>query len=85
MDNKVKVVYDKPLTGNAVAPPLKEGESYLVKQTHFCTGGCGQAHYDVGLISKFNFIRCHKCGEVLPNSGQEGIHWAHPSRFIPTA
>lgn len=67
-----------PLDGNEVSPPLEKGVSYQIVQKYTCE--CGQEHYDVGLESQYNFIRCYKCEEHLPNGDK--IHWCHPSRFI---
>lgn len=67
-----------PLDGNEVAPPLVKGNSYQVLRKHVCE--CGQEHYDVGLVSEYNFIRCYKCEEHLPDGDK--VHWCHPSRFI---
>lgn len=68
---------EKPLTGNEVGPPLTLEEKYEAKQIHTC--GCGKQHVDVGLVSKYNWVRCYHCEEELPSSDK--IHWCHPSRF----
>lgn len=59
-------------------PAVKKGESYILKQSCLC--GCGQAHFDVGLVSKLNYVSCYKCGRSLPDGDK--IHWANSSRFI---
>jgi hypothetical protein len=65
----------KPLTGNDVAPPLKEGEEYTASLLHSC--GCGKVHIGVGLYMEVNYVRCYDCKEELPTI----THWCHPSRF----
>lgn len=67
----------KPLPGNTIAPPLEQGESYEVKD--ICVDAKGNQHLDVGLVSKYKFIRSHETGENLPDGDK--IHWCHPSRF----
>lgn len=70
-------INDKPLEGNEIAPPVKIGEEYTVETIYACL--CGQEHYDVGLKSKHNYIRCHNCKREIPKG--DIIHWCHPSRF----
>lgn len=70
---------NKPLPGNDVAPPLEVGKEYELKTTF--EDKKGNPHYDVGLLSKFNYVSSKETGETLPNSGIGGIHWCHPSRF----
>jgi hypothetical protein len=67
----------EPLPENEVAPPLELNKEYSVIQTYICK--CGEGHYDVGLKSKYNWIRCYKCKREIPKG--DSIHWAHPSRF----
>lgn len=74
----VQCVNAKPLEGNTIAPPLIEGESYPVVGVVVCE--CGQNHFNVGLISKVNYVTCYKCRKALPEGN--AIHWAHPSRFV---
>lgn len=81
--DKVICYNSKPLLGNDVAPPIKEGESYRIVEIYKCT--CGQEHYNIGLISNYNFITCYKCREFLPKGSTGGTHWCHPSRFIDKA
>lgn len=66
-----------PLEGNEIAPPLELDKDYTVIQTYTCV--CKQNHYDVGLKSKHNWIRCYKCKREIPQG--DSIHWCHPSRF----
>ena len=67
----------KLLPDNEVGPPLKEGNDYSLKDIHVCE--CGQAHYDVGLVSEYAYISCYKCKTQLPKGTT--IHWCHPDRF----
>lgn len=71
----------KPLTGNTIAPPLKLFDEYTVLQLYTCK--CGQDHYDVGLVSKYEYVSCHTCSEMLPEGNK--VHWCHPSRFADEA
>lgn len=66
-----------PLTGNSIAPPLVEKTDYKV--LNICLDKQGNQHLDVGLESKYDFIRSHETGEHLPDGDK--IHWCHPSRF----
>jgi hypothetical protein len=68
---------NKPLTGNLVAPPLNENDSYTAKDVITCV--CGSKHVDVGLVSDYNYVSCFECKEPLPDGDK--IHWCHPSRF----
>jgi hypothetical protein len=72
------VVDSKPLPGNEIAPNIKVGDHYDLVQTITCS--CGQEHYDIGLKSEYNYIRCYACKKDLPKG--DSIHWCHPSRFI---
>lgn len=65
----------KPLVGNDIAPPLKEGEEYSLIDIHICK--CGKQHYNVGLPLNVNWVKCYDCKEELPLTN----HWSHPSRF----
>lgn len=77
---KLTCINNKPLPGNDVAPPLEIGKTYDLIKTVKDSGGF--KHYDVGLISKHNFISSWDVKEEeLPNSAKGGIHWCHPSRF----
>lgn len=75
---QLQVVLIEPLEGNSVAPPLKIGEVKELMEIHTCE--CGQQHFHVGLVSEYNYVRCHTCKVELPNSAFK--HWCHPSRFI---
>jgi hypothetical protein len=66
-----------PLSGNEVAPPLKIGQTYPLKQIYTCK--CGQEHYDVGLTSNYQWVTCYKCKQPIPKGDQ--IHWCWPLRF----
>lgn len=81
MKDKIKTVICKdiaPLTGNTVVPPLEIDKEYNIKSIIIC--GCGKEHYDVGLVSTYNYVTCHFCKEELKDGDK--IHWCHPSRFI---
>jgi hypothetical protein len=67
----------KPLEGNDVAPPLVMCKEYTI--IGICIDRQGNQHLDVGLKSKYNYIRSHETGEELPHGDK--IHWCHPSRF----
>lgn len=75
--DSLKVVNNKPLKHNDIAPPLVVGDTVNVKQTYLCK--CGQDHIDVGLVSQYKYVRCYKCAKELPNG--DTIHWCHPTRF----
>lgn len=77
----LKCINVNPLEGNDVAPPLTLESEYHPVHVHQCPEPCNQVHFDVGLISKHNFVRCHNCQKVLPNSQIGGQHWCHPTRF----
>lgn len=79
---KVRCINAKPLPGNDVAPPLEEGKIYEVKSEYREPLPNGYLHYDLGLISNYNYITSYHTGVELPNSGQGGIHWCAPIRFI---
>lgn len=74
----VKVINKEPMPGNKIAPELKIEQVVSLKQIYRCK--CGEHHYDVGLISELEFVRCYKCKEVLPESDR--VHWCHSSRFV---
>lgn len=73
----LRVINVAPFGERKIAPPLTLGSIVNLHKTYIC--GCGENHLDVGLISEYNFITCHKCYEELPDG--ENIHWAHASRF----
>lgn len=72
----VRCTSTDPLPGNDVAPPL-ESKEYPIKD--IVLDSKGNQHLDVGLISKYSFIRSYETKEHLPNG--DTIHWCHPSRF----
>ena len=74
---KVKCINILPLKGNDVAPPLEEGKEYVIKNMYIDKRQ--NKHYDVGLESKYKFIRSYETKEELPDGDK--IHWCHPSRF----
>lgn len=76
---RVRCINNKPLQGNDVAPPLEVGKEYDLIST--VSDKQNNPHYDVGLVSKFNYVTSRDTGEKLPNSSFGGIHWCHPSRF----
>ena len=65
------------MEGNKVAPPLELGKIYLVDRRTLDENG--NEHLDVGLKSKYNYIRSWETKEELPDGDK--IHWCHPSRF----
>lgn len=75
-DNILICKKTEPLKGNTIAPPLTLDQEYPALQVITC--GCGKKHIDVGLKSEYNFVSCHACNEILP---QTEVHWCHPGRF----
>lgn len=73
----LKCINNKPLEGNDIGPPLVLEQEYEVENVYQCS--CGQDHYDVGLVSKYNWVSCYKCNEKIPKG--DSIHWCHPNRF----
>ena len=73
----VRVVKTDKLPGNTIAPPLQQGE--IKEIISVCTDSKGHQHIDVGIPSKYNFIRSFETKEELPQGDK--IHWCHPSRF----
>lgn len=67
----------KPLIGNHICPPLVLGNSYKIKG--IVVDKENNQHLDIGLVSKFNFIRSYQTGEKLPNGDM--IHWCSALRF----
>jgi hypothetical protein len=65
------------LAGRSVKPPLEEGKHYPILNIIYDSKG--NQHLDVGLTSRYNFIRSQETDEELPNGNI--IHWCHPSRF----
>lgn len=77
----LKCINKEPLPGNKIAPNLQVGHGYAILNIHVC--GCGQHHYDVGLVGEdIETVTCYKCREVLPyGDSHSPIHWANSSRF----
>ena len=75
---ELKVTNIDPLPGRGIAPPLSLDERCVVES--ICLDKAGNQHLNVGLRSKYNFIRSHETGEELPSG--DTIHWCHPSRFV---
>jgi hypothetical protein len=75
--SKLKCVNSKPLQGNDVAPPLKEGETYEVKD--IVIDSEGNPHLDVGLKSNYNYITSWNTKEELPDG--DTIHLCALNRF----
>jgi hypothetical protein len=73
----VEVLENKALSSSGIKPELNIGDKHKVKET--CTCKCGQTHLDIGLVSKYNYISCYKCGEELPRGSS--IHWCNSIRF----
>tara|TARA_R110000772_G_C13310328_1_gene440493 strand:- start:30451 stop:30705 length:255 start_codon:yes stop_codon:yes gene_type:complete len=76
---RVKCINDKALSDTGVKPPLELNEEYTILQ--ITLDNKNNQHLDVGLISKFNYVSSLETKEVLDDSGVDGIHWCHPSRF----
>lgn len=70
-------INDNYLSDTGKKPPVTINDKYNLKQSYICK--CGQTHYDIGFVSKLNWVTCYLCGEDLPKSDE--IHWAHSSRF----
>jgi hypothetical protein len=73
----VVCINNKCLRGNDVAPSLKEGQEYTIKDIIFDSKN--NPHFDVGLPSNVNYVRSWDTEEKLPKGDE--IHWCHPSRF----
>lgn len=74
---KVKAMNNEPLKGNDYAPELVVGDEYPILD--IVLDKEKNQHLDVGLVSKFNFVRSYETGENLPHGDK--THWCHPSRF----
>ncbi len=74
----LKCINREPLPNNNVAPPVELGKVYELKEIFVCE--CGQEHFDVGLVSKFNWVSCYACKKPIP--GGDVRHWCHPTRFV---
>lgn len=75
----VRVINIAPLSDSGIVPPLSLGEERKIEAFTSC--GCGEIHLDLGLKSKYNYIKCYKCGDELQLGYK--IHWAHSSRVEP--
>lgn len=69
-----------PLTGNAVGPPLEMDKDYILLNIYLDSEG--NAHFNIGLTSEYNYVRSYITEEHLPNSGKGDVHWCDPVRFI---
>ena len=75
--DQVTVINTNILEGNEVGPPLKMRDKHKVHD--IIDDRAGNQHLDVGLKSKFNYIRSFETKEELRDGDK--IHWCHPSRF----
>jgi hypothetical protein len=66
-----------PLPKKKIAPPVRVGASYVIKDIF--VDSKGHQHIDIGLVSEYEYISSFETGEHLPNGDK--IHWCHPSRF----
>lgn len=73
---KLKCIFSQKLPGKEVCPELKQDEEYECKAVHLDSKG--NAHIDVGLPLKINFVNSYATGEELPDT----THWCHPNRFV---
>jgi hypothetical protein len=73
----LKCIDTKIAEGFDVAPPLELGKEYSLKE--IITDEKGNHHFDVGLVSKYNWITSRETQETLERGNK--IHWCHPSRF----
>jgi hypothetical protein len=70
------VIFDQPLPGNDVAPPIKRGQAYVCKGVY--TDSDGHDHIDIGLPMNVSYVRSYATDERLPPT----THWCHPNRFV---
>lgn len=83
----IKCVNASRLKGNNYRPEVVDEADYELVGIATCPI-CGQEHYDIGLISKLNFISCYTCKQagkqtIIEGSKEIGsIHYCHPIRFI---
>jgi len=73
----VKCINAEILKGNDVGPPLELSKVYEIKA--IAEDKDKNQHLDVGLASKYNWIKSYETSEELPEGDK--IHWCHPSRF----
>lgn len=79
----VRCINAEPFPGNKVGPPLEKDKQYPVKAVHtevIVASSSVYPHYDVGLVSEYNYITSQDTGAELPDGDK--IHWCHPSRFV---
>jgi len=76
--DQVRCVDLTMLSDADIKPPLMLNQEYPVKG--IVVDSKGNQHLDVGLESKYNYIRSLETQEELDQG--EKIHWCHPSRFI---
>lgn len=76
---KLKCIFNQPLPGNDVAPPLDLQKEYECKGIHVERTPQGvHLHIDVGLPMKVKYVTSYATGKELPDT----THWCHPNRFI---
>lgn len=76
VDDEVEIINEEPLTGNTIAPPIKVGEKYKVK--NIVLDRLNNQHLDLGLVSKYTYITSWGTREELPDG--DTVHWVHPTR-----
>ncbi len=76
VDDEVEIINEEPLTGNTIAPPIKVGERYKVK--NIVLDRLNNQHLDLGLVSKYTYITSWETREELPDG--DTVHWVHPTR-----
>lgn len=68
---KVTPVYFNPLPGNKVSPDIYKDDTYIVKS--ITLDSKGNQHLDVGVVSKYEFIRSYETGEELPDGKKNSL------------
>lgn len=83
----VRCINAEPFPGNKVGPPLELDKQYPVKRIYYeevenppDQSDKSYPHYDVGLVSEYNYITSQDTGAELPDGDK--VHWCHPSRFV---
>ena len=76
VDDEVEIINEEPLTGNTIAPPIKIGERYKIK--NIVLDRLNNQHLDLGLVSKYIYITSWETREELPDG--DTVHWVHPTR-----
>lgn len=74
---RVRCINPHPFPKKDIGPPLKYGETYIIKQIITTIGS--HDHLDVGLVSDYTYISCLATEIKIPEGDK--IHWCHPSRF----